>query len=195
MPAPTPALRGFARMALGLLLACTCLGAPMQARGGEEFVVRDFKTHVVDGVIQLDADIDFELPDVLLDALTNGVELHIVLEVTVVRKRGWWLDTEVANLTQRFSLIYHALSRQYLLENHNTGVRVSYPSLGSALFAMGLVRDYPMLDASLLNDKATYLASMRVRLAYEDLPIPLRMRAYVSADWRPSSNWYQWYLP
>lgn len=180
---------------LGFGLACSALLAPQGVHAGEEFAVREYHTEVVDGVIRLDARIDFDLPDVLLDALRNGVGLVFEIEVYVLRQRDWLPDAEVAHLTQRYSLLYHALSQQYLLENHNTGERMAYPSLGSALYSLGQVNDYPMLDASLLHAGEHYEASLRVRLAYEELPIPLRMRAYVSAEWRPASNWYQWPLP
>lgn len=159
------------------------------------FQIEALTTERVDGVYRLTARIDYELPEVLLDALANGVDLVIQVEVEVLRERDWWFDEDVATVTQRYQLIYYALSRMYVVRNLNTGVQQTFPSLYSALHAIGQLRDFPLIDASLLDPGQVYKARLQARVAPEELPLPLRARAYLDSDWRPASEWYTWYLP
>ena len=179
---------------LAVTLVCGLLGGPVSG-ADEAFVVHELTSEEVEGVIKLDATIEYRLSDALLDALRNGVELVIEVRIEVSREREWWLNAEVASLVQRYQLGYHALSQQYLLKNLNTGVQLTFPSLTSTLHAMGTIQDFPMLDASLLQPGIGYEARLRARLAVDELPLPLRARAYMSGDWRPASDWYTWALP
>jgi hypothetical protein len=89
---------------------------------------------------------------------------------------------------------YHALSRQYLLTNLNTRNVNTFNSLDLLLESLGTVRDFPLIDAGLLQADKDYLIRMRVYFDYDQLPIPLRMRAYSSSAWRPDSGWLVWPL-
>lgn len=159
------------------------------------FRVESLTTEKVDGVYRLTASIDYQLPEVLLDALANGVDLVIEVKVEVLRERRWWIDEDIAAVTQRYQLIYYALSRMYVVRNLNTGVQQTFPSLYSALHAIGRLQDFPLIDASLLDPQQVYKARLQARVAPEELPLPLRARAYLDSDWRPASEWYTWYLP
>jgi hypothetical protein len=128
------------------------------------------------------------------EALENGVGLFFELQIRITRQRRWWLDEEVASLRQRHLLEYHALSRQYVVKNLNTGINSTFPYLESALVSIGKVRNFPMLDASLLNRSDRYRVSLLVLLDKDQLPLPLRVRALVSDDWRNTSDTYSWRL-
>ena len=180
--------------ALALTLVCGLLGGPVRS-ADEPFVVHELTSDEVEGVIKLDATIEYSLSEVLLDALRNGVELVIEVQIEVARQRDWWVNAELASLVQRYQLGYHALSQQYLLKNLNTGVQRTFSSLTSTLNAMGTIQDFPVLDASLLEPGVSYEARLRARLAVDELPLPLRARAYLSGDWRPASDWYTWSIP
>ncbi len=70
----------------------------------------------------------------------------------------------------------------------------TFSDLTSALRHQGAVRGLPLIDAALLDDDQTYTASLRTRLSLSELPLPIRVRAYVSDAWRLSSGWYTWQL-
>jgi hypothetical protein len=151
-------------------------------------------TRLVDGVYRLNAVIDYDLTTPVREALLNGVELVFDVDIAVLQDHMWWWDTDVAGLGQSYRLSYHALSRQFLVENLNTGVQRTFPDLSSALHHQGIVRELPLIDASLLDKDHTYTASLRAQLALNELPLPIRMRAYLSPAWRLGSGWYTWQL-
>lgn len=175
-----------------LVFLAALAGAKADSPG--RFAVAHVNTQLVDDVYRLNARVDLELSAVLLDALSNGVDLYVDIDIEIIRRNTWWFDSEVAQLSQRAVLSYYALSRSYVVRNLNTGIQTTYPSLYSALHAIGEVRDLPLLDNSLLDSGEDYFARLRTRIAIEELPLPLRAQAYLSADWRLSSEWYTWSL-
>ncbi len=184
-PAPIPRLR-WALLLLGLLLAMDAWGAG--------FRVLSANTRLVEGVYRLDARLDYDFSQAALEALANGVPLTIELEMEVRRHRNWVWDESVAALAQRFRLDYHALARQYLVTNLNSGEFNSFPTLTAATLYMGVIDGFPLLDRSLLTPKGSYYARLRASLDIESLPAPLRPVAYLSGDWRLTSEWRTWPL-
>ncbi|OOG28664.1 hypothetical protein B1C78_01285 [Thioalkalivibrio denitrificans] len=158
------------------------------------FSVDFARTQLVDGVYQLNAGIRYELSPALFDALHNGVTLVFEVQVDIHRLRAWWLDAHVATVTQRYRLEYHALSRLYLVTHLNTGVQQSFFRFSSVLAFLGELDAVPLLDASLLDSDSEYEGRLRARLAVDALPLPLRVRAFLSPDWSPASDWYTWSL-
>lgn len=174
-----------------LLLGICAMASPAHA---SEFVITEIDTHLHDNVYLLDADIDFHFSDEALEALDNGVPLTVQLNIEINRVRNWWLDVEIATLQQRYTLQYHALSHQYLLQNLNSGAYYAYHTLDAALVAMGTLRDFPLLDAKLVEPGNSYEVDLQAELDIEALPSPLRPLAYVTPAWRLESDWYTWSL-
>lgn len=158
------------------------------------FSVRKATADLRDDVYLLDADIDFRFSDAAMEALTNGIPLVLEIQIKVERRRGWLWDDNIAALSQRYSLQYHALSDRYVVHNLNTGQRQSYTTLDDALFVLGRVREFPMLDRRLLEAGNDYEASVRAALVVEQLPTPMRLWAYASDQWHLDSAWYSWRL-
>ncbi len=178
-------LRHPLRAWLALLLCLVPLAG--QAQG---FSVRETRTSLDDGVYRLDARLTLPLSGQPLEALKNGVPLQIVLDIEVLRPRRYLWNALIAALEQRFELRYHALTERYEVRNLNSGARHSYYSLDRALQGLGRIRDLPLIDAGLLSPDQHYLLNLRVRLEIDSLPVPLRMRAYLSGDWWLNSGWY-----
>lgn len=158
------------------------------------FEVIDAATRLEGGVYRLNARIEYRFSNAALEALQNGVPLTVDIEMEVRRRRSWLWDETVYALTQRFQLEYHALSRQYLVGNLNSGERRAFPTQTAALGFMGRIQDFPLLDRSLLAETERYEAALRARLDIEALPAPLRLLAYLSDDWRLTSEWRTWPL-
>ena len=196
-----PAANAHPRGAAWLLLAgWIWLWLPIAAAAADGdsaqagFIVRDASARLQDGVYLLDADVDFNLSVAALDALNNGIPLGLEIEIKVERRRDWMWNDNVAALSQRYSLQYHALSDRYVVHNRNTGQRQSYTTLEDALFMLGRIRDFPMLDRRLLDAGSEYLAGVRAALMIEELPTPMRLWAYASDQWHLDSAWYSWPL-
>lgn len=169
---------------LGASAACWATG----------FEVIAASTKLDGGVYRLDARIEYHFSNPALEAMQNGVPLTVELEMEVRRRRAWVWDETVYALTQRFRLEYHALSRQYLVSNLNSGERRGFSSRAAALQFMGQINDFPFLDKGLLAPKERYEGALRAWLDIESLPAPLRLFAYLSDDWRLASEWYTWPL-
>ncbi|MDX1252726.1 MAG: DUF4390 domain-containing protein [Gammaproteobacteria bacterium] len=159
-----------------------------------EFVVRSASTELVDKVYRLNARIDYQLSERMLDALHKGIPLTVAMDIEVLRKRDYVWDEKIAAIEQRYQLSYRALTRQYLVKNLNTGVQNSFPALHAALDILGTVVNFPMLDGQLIDPDETYTAQLRARLDIEELPVPMRVLAYVYPGWRLKSEWYSWSL-
>ncbi|MFO1428526.1 MAG: DUF4390 domain-containing protein [Candidatus Competibacteraceae bacterium] len=176
---------------LGLLLGLLWLTTTALAA---DFRVMDASTHLDKGVYFLDAKLKLRFPDGPLEALQNGVPLIVELDIQVFRQREWLWDEIAAQLQQRFRLEYHALSRQYVISNLNSGELKSFSDLKLAVAYLSLIERFPLLDASLLPQGSNYMVRMRAILDIESLPVPLQLVAYLSPEWRISSEWYTWPL-
>lgn len=192
---PKRAVAQFCRArTLAALASCLLLAQPGQGALADGFQVRDASSELVDDVYHVDARVDYELTGPVLEALQSGVRIVIEMPIEVFQPRDWIWDVTIASLSQRYRLEYHALTRQYLLTNLNSNVQSTYPTRHAALNALGRVVDLPILDRRLLKVGEHYMARLRVRLALEDLPSPLRLWAYMSGDWRLASEWHVWRL-
>jgi hypothetical protein len=174
-------------------LMCAALCWPGASRASE-FRIMDVDTALKDGVYRLNAIIDYDLTEPVREALVNGVALVFEMRIEVLRDRAWWWDANVAELDQDYRLSYRALSRQFVVENLNTGLQETFEDLSSALRHQGTIRELPLIDAALLRKDETYTASLRARLALGELPLPMRVRAYTSVAWRLATPWYTWEL-
>ena len=155
-----------------------------------EFTIKNVQTSLYEGVYRLDADILYQLSPEVEEALTNSVPLTIAIEMNVHRERALLWDENVHSLQQRFRLTYHALAQQYVVNNLNSNQLHSFPTRDAAMQFIGRIRDFPLLDRSLLDPAYDYQISLRAELDIESLPAPLRLVAYLSKDWRLTSDWY-----
>ena len=151
-------------------------------------------TRLEQAVYVLDADIAYDLSPAVADALNNSVPLTIQLDMQVQRNRPMLWDETVAELQQRFRITYHALAQQYVVANLNSDQQYSFPTRAAAFEFVGRIRDFPLLDRSLLQPGQRYIVSLRAELDIEALPAPLRPQAYLSTAWRLTSDWYTWPL-
>ena len=176
------------------LVLAAALGTAGAAGADSGFVIRQAEMVLNDNVYHLNARVDYQLSQEAVNAVKNGVPLIIAMDIRVDRKRRWWLDQEVATLTQNYLLLYHALTEKYVIHNLNSGIQENYSHLETALWSLGRVEQLPLIDANLLETGAEYDIDVRARLDIESLPAPMRPLAYISSDWQLQSDWYSWSL-
>ena len=111
------------------------------------------------------------------------------LEIEVLELNDWWLNSTIASLNQVYQLEFHALSRQYVVENLNTGVQEAFPDLGSALRHLGMIVKLPIIDSALLDASEKHEFKIRASLDVDALPLPLRVRAYIFSEWQLDTDW------
>ncbi|MET0988087.1 MAG: DUF4390 domain-containing protein [Steroidobacteraceae bacterium] len=146
------------------------------------------------GVLLLSAQVDFELPAGAQQAIRDGVELTLTFDIEVSRGRRYWTDEGVAQLEQRYELLYHAVSGRYLVRNLNSGEQGSYPTLDAALEPLHRIERLPILDEALVRSKGRYEISLRASLDVHTMPDALRFIVFWADDWRQASEWYTWPL-
>jgi hypothetical protein len=171
-----------------ILIGLSLLGLSKLAYG--DFSISYAQTRLVDNLYLLDAKLHYELPAVPLEALQNGVALTFVLIMVVERERWYMWDERIAVLKQRYQLKYHAFSKQYVLTYLNTGIQKTFSTLEAILIQLGQLEDFPLLDKHLVAKNEVYWVHLQTYLDIESLPVPLRPIAYLSSQWRLSSNWY-----
>ena len=154
-----------------------------------EFSIQDAKTRLVDKMYLLDAQFTYELTEKPIEALQNGVALTLVLTIVIERERQYLWDEEIVTLKHAYEFKYQILSKQYALKYLDTGIQETFPNLKSALSRISVLKDSPLLEEDLINDD-NYWIYMQIYLDIESLPLPLRPLAYLSSDWRLTSEWY-----
>ena len=182
-------LKSYLQAALCLL---TLLVLP-PAQATEAFIIKSLETRLQDHVYAFSTHIEYGFSDEALVALKNGVPLIILLNIEVQEERWYWNKT-IAELEQGYLLIYHALSKKFIIHNLNSGTQTDYSRLDDALYALGHIENLPLIDAKLLKPDARYVLRLQSRLDIESLPAPMRPLAYISSDWRLQSDWYTWPL-
>ncbi len=182
------------RAALQLLCVLVCAGlcyAPSSWAQGR-FDIRSAYVERAEGVYQLNATLDFEVVEGARAAVRDGAPFTLHLEIVVRRERSYWLDEVVATLEQSYELVYHALSDRYLVRNVNSGEQVSYATLDSALDALRVISNLPILDQALVRPERRHEISLRAGVDVRTMPDTLRFILFWSDDWRQRSEWYTW---
>lgn len=176
-------------VAVSLLSICILPGKIM----AEEFVINDAELVLSDKVYQLNARMEFEFSKDVLQAIENGVPMVIETEIEFLEPRNYFWDKELASLEQRYQLQFHALSEQYIVRNLNSGAQYTFFSLTAALQKIGYINHLPLIDETLLEgkDRDTYYARVRTHLKFDNLPVPLKLNAMISASWWLSSDWFE----
>lgn len=165
-----------------LLLAQTALAGEIEIRNPQLAAEEDAY------ILAADFTLDFNTR--LEEAVAKGVILYFVTEFELTRPRWYWLDEKVASRTQTFRLSYHALTRQYRL---STGaLHQSFETLGEALRMLSRLRNWSVLDRSVLKNDETYLASLRMRLDLTQMPKTFQVTAIANRDWNLASEWVRW---
>lgn len=149
------------------------------------------ESELVNGVYQLSAEMRYQFSPQILDALQNGVPIPIALDMIIYRKRTLLWDELITELKQQFELRYLALINKYVVKNINSGFEESFVKLESMLDFLRIIEGLPLVDQNILSKQERYYALIRSRIDVEELPIPLRLRAYVSSSWDLASPWYQ----
>ena len=155
------------------------------------FKVIEATSHSRQGQRLVDAQVSFNFSTDAKEALENGVAMTVFVD-TEIRTQGlFWTSTIASKRTGRRIQI-HALSKQYRVKNLYTGQSNTYRSFTDMTDNIGLIKNLPLADESLLEPGKSYQLRVRAILDIESLPSPLRPLAYISSAWQLSSGWTTW---
>ena len=173
------------RAALFALLLCAApLSAPADERIAYAEIVASEEGYVVN------ADIDLDLNQRLVDAVLHGVSLYFTAEFVIEQSRWYWFDVEVADRTRNFRLSYHAITRNYRLSVGN--FHQSFDTLDAAVRTMTRIRNWQIVPVAALQPGESYNAALRFHFDTSLLPKPFQVTAIGSRDWTLDTDWMRW---
>lgn len=170
------------------LVALTLLALPA---AHADFKITELNARLQDGALVLNGNMQLELSRKVEEAVSKGIELPLLVEARLYRKRAFWWDERVDVWVLRRNLRYHALSGQYVV-----GMGTTYESFHSpadALKQLGTLTDLrlPLSDPEMATD-TDFVLRLRTHIDIEALPAPLRPVAYTTLSWHLNSGWTSW---
>ena len=174
-------------MALGLGLS----GAGVVRAQGTGTVSELRLAHSDEG-LYLSAQLHFELPTLVEDALYKGIPMYFVLEAQVARERWYWADRQVAQAGRYLRLSYQPLTRRWRLnmsaeplERSGLGVSLgqNFDALGDALEALQRVAHWKVAEPGTVTPGAPYNVRLAFRLDTSQLARPFQIGALGSNGW------------
>jgi hypothetical protein len=138
----------------------------------------------------LNADVDVKFSTEMEQAIIKGFELNFLIEFQLVAPRKYWFDDEIVTVTNRATLSYHALSRQYLVLRGEQ--QKTFATLDEAAEDLSKIRDLKVLLKSDVAKGETYNAALLMRLDHTKLPKALQVDAISSDDWKMISQRFEW---
>jgi hypothetical protein len=141
---------------------------------------------------QLSAQLQFEIPAAVEDAMLKGIPMVFVYSADVVRERWYWYDKKVQSSERQMRLAYQPLTRRWRL-NVSTGpaaasgvglaLNQSFDALAQALSAIKRIAKWKIADAAELDPGTKYKLDFRFKLDLGQLPRPFQIGALGQSDW------------
>jgi hypothetical protein len=186
-PAPTIERRAWSWLFALLLLGAGWPAAHAQVPAAE---VTQLQVERTDEGVLLSASVQFELPEVVEDALEKGISMFFVAEASIYRDRWYWYDKRVATAIRHFRLSYQPLTRRWRLQVSPEPITHAGLVLGQifdsreeALAAMRRISRWRVADANDVDPQASHEIDFRFRLDVSQLPRPFQIGAVGESDW------------
>ena len=145
-----------------------------------------------DGVY-LSANIRFDLPSVVEDALLKGIPLFFVAEVNMYESRWYWTDKRVASAARTIRLAYQPLTRVWRVSivsgvvQGAGGLRAtlnqSHDRLIDAMSAVQRLTRWRVADNADLEPDTNYKMEFSYSLDLSQLPRPFQIGVVGQKDW------------
>jgi len=193
----TPCCRNLPlKLALRLLVAWLLLAAGVaQAQVATD--ITQLRLERSDDEWQLSAQLQFDIPSVVEDALVKGIPMVFVYNADVLRERWYWYDKKVLSTERHMRLAYQPLTRRWRLNvssgpASSSGVGLalnqSFDSLAQALSAIKRVAKWKVADGAELDAGTKYKLDFRFKLDLGQLPRPFQIGALGQSDWDIAAN-------
>lgn len=158
--------------------------------------ITQFRAERAEDEIQISAQIQFELPAAVEDALLKGIPMYFVTEADVLRERWYWYDKRLASVERHMRLAYQPLTRRWRL-NVATGpgsvnsqglvLNQGFDTLPQALAGVKRVSGWKIVDVTDLDPSLKYKVEFRFRLDLSRLPRPFQIGTIGQSDWDVSA--------
>ncbi|WP_256440990.1 DUF4390 domain-containing protein [Rhodoferax sp. AJA081-3] len=142
--------------------------------------------------VLVSAQVAFDLPPAVEDALLKGIPMFFVTEATVVRERWYWYDKKLVAVQRHMRLAYQPLTRRWRL-NVSAGagrevsvglaLNPSFDTLEEALSAVKRVSRWKIADVADFESGLKYKVNFSFKLDLSQLPRPFQIGALGQSDW------------
>ena len=181
-------LKGWPRF---LLLAWLALASAMAHAQTQADVILLRAERSVNEVF-VSANVNFELPAVVEDALLKGVPMFFLLEAELYQDRWYWYDKRIASAQRQLRLAYQPLTRRWRVNPSAGGgaenaqglsLNQSFETLAEALAAVRQVSQWKVADLAETDLTSKIKLQFRFRLDLSQLPRPFQIGAIGQSEW------------
>jgi len=184
-------LRRALERALAVAIVCCLLAIALPARAEPPATeISQLRLERTEEGVLLSANVSFELPTVIDDALAKGIPMFFVMEAVLFRDRWYWYDKQVASAARHMRLSYQPLTRRWRLVvspapigNSGLALGQTFDSREEAMAAVQRISHWKVAEAGDLDPGARYNVDFRFRLDVSQLPRPFQIGAVGHADW------------
>ena len=190
-------LRQVLDRALRLLLGCCLLIvlAPAAMAQPTTEIVQLRLERADEGGVLLSANVKFELPPVIDDALDKGIPMFFVAEATLLRDRWYWYDKQVTSVARHMRLSYQPLTRRWRLVvspnpigNSGLALGQTFETREEAMAAVQRISHWKIAEPGDVDPDSRYSVDFRFRLDVSQLPRPFQIGAVGHADWNITAS-------
>lgn len=142
--------------------------------------------------VLLSAQIGFELPSAVEEALLKGIPMYFVAQADITKERWYWSDKKVASAERHVRIAYQALTRRWRVNVTNGGDKLgstglilnqSFDTLSQALAVSKRLFRWRVAAASDVEGSGKFRLELRFRLDLSQLPRPFQIGAIGQSDW------------
>ncbi|HSW14373.1 MAG TPA: DUF4390 domain-containing protein [Solimonas sp.] len=176
-----------------LLLAWAVLAPAHAQLGGAEITQMQVERNE-DGV-HLTAQVRFDLPSAVEEALLKGIPMSFVAEAAIYRDRWYWYDKRVATAVRYLRLAYQPLTRRWRLQVSSSPIGhsglmlgQSFDSRDEALAVLQRISRWRIAEAHDIETDAIHTVDFRFRLDVSQLPRPFQIGAVGQSDWNLAAS-------
>lgn len=179
------------RLLRTLRLALWLLAMPLaQAQNAAD--LQQLRADRSGGDVMVSANVAFELPTVVEDALLKGIPLFFMLEADLLQERWYWYDKKVAGVQRQLRLVYQPLTRRWRVNataapggDSSQGLALSqnFDTLAQALATVKQVSRWKVGELGDTEASAKYRVEFRFRLDLSQLPRPFQIGAIGQSEW------------
>jgi len=159
----------------------------------ESFSVESASVSKIGNGYVVNAKMIYPLTPRVVEAIENSVpitffqQLDLINSIPILGKYWQWQES-FWTTELRYELRYHALTQQYVLLSSDTLHRRNFPTLESALDALGRLQNLS-LPPKYLADSEDLILNLRTGIDLHALPTPMRPGALISSKWQLTSPW------
>lgn len=187
---PDGTARFLRRLLLGICFSAVWVAGSSMALAAE---ITQLRVERIDDGLQLSANVSFDIPPVIEDALMKGIPLFFLVEADIYRDRWYWTDPRVASAARTIRLAYQPLTRRWRVNiasgliSNSGGLRATlnqnYETLAEALSAIQRVARWKIADNSEVVADASYRLEFSFKLDLSQLPRPFQIGMAGQSEW------------